>query len=1274
MAQRGAPTPVNPDPFAAYRELGATAGPRRTPAGLVLLTVAPMLALLVLLAAFEHLSSTRSNNVRELTRANEIVAGAVRVRTAAGRVRADDPATINALRQSVRMLEIELPEQGRLDQQAVDGPERELNVVEGALERVMESQHAVQLLAEELAIENGPGDRQEDVRAALRERAGALEAACVRYAEAFGRLETAASASDLVRVTLVTVVLLAALLLLLLRLVQRARAAQRDEERVAQLALVARHTASAVLVTDRSARLLWANAALTHMTGWTAPEIAGRAVTEWLLGSAAPEQTERIRETLERGGVYHAEAPLRAQDGREFWAAVEIVSVERDARHEARCIVTFHDVTEARAARERLVESEARFRSALDSMAEGLIIQGADGTLQQCNAAAERILGLTSDQMAGRTSHDPRWRATREDGTELPGEEHPPMVALKTGRPVSGVVMGVHRPDGTQVWISVEANAIFTPGQTKPVGVVTTFLDVTARRQSDSELRKLTQAVEQSPSACMITNARREIEYVNPCFERITGWKAEDVLGRSPRLLASGQTPPETYRQMWEALGRGERWQGELLNHRRNGEVFRSQLTVFPLKDAHQRTTHYVGLFEDVTEEHRRAHELARAREEALAAARAKNEFLQNMSHELRTPMNGILGMAELLQQSELSAAQRADLATLRSSADQMLTVISQLFDFTKLGDGAAEKSRVRFQLRQAFGPVREKLAAGAEARSLAWRFEISPQSPDVFLGDPGGLRQVLLHLVDNALKFTHRGEVRVQITAEPVSDDRCRVRFEVHDTGIGIEARRQSAIFEAFEQADGSSTRKYGGLGLGLTLARLIVARMDGHVAVSSEPGKGSTFVFTVPLELAEPAECPPATDAAPVGAPARSRLHGARLVLVDGGGAMRALVTAPLEKAGARVDAVPGAEAAIAIVREARGGVSALVLDERGGGFDAFAVAKRIHEALGEEQPPTVLVAIAGQRGDADRCRAVGVSAYLTYPLGVAELDEALDRLLAPPEAGAEAPALVTRHVLREQRRSVRVLLVEDNAVNRKVATRLLERSGFEVQVAEDGRDGLERFREGGWDVVLMDMQMPVMDGLTATQGIRAFEAEHALARTPIVAVTAHTLDDDREAAREAGMDAFVSKPIQADELVRTIRACVGEGASEASADASPPQLGEVLDWDEALERMDGDEMILNELLRLFLQDSDHMMQRLEEARASGEAKRIERAAHGLKGASATISARVVAPLAREIEGLAREGKLVEALDRMQDLRIEMQRLRRALEALPESGRKAA
>ncbi len=1275
MAWPHARTPATPDPFA---DGGTAAVPRprpRTPAE-VLASLLPMAALLLLFAAFAHQHATRGGHVSEVRRAHRLLAGAVRVRAATEMPDRDGETRRTALRQAVGALQLELRETSEFAATAGGGADRELRAAVVTSHEVVRRANAVRTLADALLGAERSGTREAELVSALHSAAVGLEAAASAHAVAIDVFEQAASGAGLRRLALLTALLLAGLAFAFARERKRSARLRRDEGRLAQLALVAEHTASAVLVMDRDGRMLWANVALAHLTGWTVERIAGRPVSEWLFSPSAPELADHVRETLRRGSIFRSEVPMRASDGREFWAAVEVVSVAGSPAREGHSLLTFHDVTAARGAREALVASEARFRSALDAMAEGLVIQGPDGAILLCNAAAERILGLTAEQMSGRTSLDPRWRSTHEDGSDFPGSEHPAMVALATGRPVSGVVMGVHRPDGSHVWISVEANAIFTPGETLPVGVVVTFLDVTARRRSESEIRKLTQAIEQSPAACMIVNANREIEYVNLCFEQITGWRSDEVLGHDPRLLASRPASDESQHEMWQAIGRGERWNGELLQHRRDGEGFRARITAFPLEDAVHRTTHYVVLFEDVTEEHRRSRELARAREEALAAARAKNEFLQNMSHELRTPMNGILGMAELLQQSELTAAQRADVATLRQSADQMLTVISQLFDFTRLGDGGSEQARVAFHLRQALEPVRDKLGSGAEARSLRWRFDVAPQTPDVFLGDPGGLRQVLLHLVDNAIKFTNRGEVRVHVSAECAGDRRWQLRFEVQDTGIGIPHERQGAIFEAFEQADGSSTRKYGGVGLGLTLARLIVARMDGQLVVTSEPGKGSTFAFTVPLEQGLEDESKAAAELPRAERPAwgPNRLRGAHVVLVDGGGAMRDQVVPLLERAGVRVDAVPGAEAAVALVRESGGRVNALVLDEGGGGFDAFAIAKRVHDALGDAQPPTVLLAIAGQRGDADRCRERGVTAYLTHPIGSADLGEALARVLAPPAESGGERVLVTRHLLRESRRAVRVLLVEDNAVNRKVATRLLERSGFEVHVAEDGRAGLERFREGEWDVVLMDMQMPVMDGLTATRGMRAHEAEHGLARTPIIAVTAHTLDDDREAARSAGMDAFVTKPIQADTLVRTIRTCVGDAPADAAPDASPPVLREVIDWDEALARMDGDEVVLGELLRLFLQDSGHMMERLEEARTSGDAKRIERAAHGLKGASATISARGVAPLAREVEALARDGELVKAIDRMEDLRVEMQRLRRALEALPEGGRKAA
>jgi CheY-like chemotaxis protein/HPt (histidine-containing phosphotransfer) domain-containing protein len=341
-----------------------------------------------------------------------------------------------------------------------------------------------------------------------------------------------------------------------------------------------------------------------------------------------------------------------------------------------------------------------------------------------------------------------------------------------------------------------------------------------------------------------------------------------------------------------------------------------------------------------------------------------------------------------------------------------------------------------------------------------------------------------------------------------------------------------------------------------------------------------------------------------------------------------------------------------------------TALVIDQRDARIDGFALVESLR-AAGSAMPPAILVTSAGQRGDAERCRRLGLAGYLAAPAGDAEIVETLRHLRERAPDGT--PALVTRHVLREERSRRRVLVVDDNAVNRKVASRLLERAGYDVAVAVDGREGLERFVDGGWDVVLMDVQMPGMDGIEATRRIRAHELERGLARTPILALTAHALDADRCSVIDAGMDDLVPKPIQPDDLVAALQRHIILPAASAPDEGDIPGLADVIDRDEAMERMDGDEDLLNELLRIFRDDAEAMLQRLDAADAAADARQLERAAHSLKGASGTISARHVSTLAAEIERLAREDRVTEARDRMDDLRREFRQLVRALDGVP-------
>jgi PAS domain S-box-containing protein len=1034
---------------------------------------------------------------------------------------------------------------------------------------------------------------------------------------------------------------------------------RRRQRELQRLSLVAESTGSSVVLADGEGRALWANDAFLRTTGWE--EVAGQTLCGLICEDPNEIAHAELTAAIARCAPHHGEYELRRRDGRTFWAGVELMPLSGDAGSPHQFMLMFSDITRRVTATHQLAASEARFRSALAALSEGLVLYEADGTVVQCNESALRILGLTEDQLLHTPPAQRTYPCFGEDGRRIPLEELPAAVTLRTGVPQRGVLLGIDRPSGDRVWVSVDTSPFPLPGSARP-GVVSTFADITARRAAEQSVRSLTQVVEECPTMVLLTDADNRIEYVNASFEACTGYSLAEAGGRAPSFMLSELTPPETWDSLGKALSEGQYWRGEIHNLARDGSTWLSDSQVFALRDPSGAVTHYVALMRDITEQRRRERELSAAREDALAAARAKTEFLQNVSHELRTPLNGIMGMSELLMNSALDAGQRADLVQLRSSADDLLTVVTHLFDFVQVESGTAGSPSTPFRLRGALAEIEGVLGAGAEARNLRWSVTVEAGVPDALVGDPGALRRVLQNLASNAVKFTERGEVALEIGVVRVADDSVTLRFAMRDTGIGIAEERQAGIFEAFAQVDGSTTRRYGGIGLGLALASRLVRQMGGLLKVESGAGAGSTFSFELSLGRA------PATAEAPAPAPGpASPLAGGRVLVASGAAEVRARTRTVLERDGAEVLAGSAAGDILALlaVRQAEGRpVSALVIDQRDARIDGFALLESL-QGSGAPLPPAILVTSAGHRGDGERCRRLGIAGYLAAPAGDAEIVDTLRHLLAPREAGT--PALVTRHLLREERQRRRVLLVDDNAVNRKVGSRLLERAGYDVVTAVDGREGLGRFLAGGWDLVLMDVQMPEMDGVEATRLIREHERDRGLTRTPILALTAHTLEADRRTVLEAGMDDLVSKPIQPDDLVRAMQRHLALVPLPAWAEAGAPELADVIDRDEALERMDGDEDLLNELLRIFRDDAGAMLQRLDAADASADARQLERAAHSLKGASATISARHVSGLAAEIERLAREDHLNEARDRMDDLRREFRQLVRALESVP-------
>jgi two-component system, sensor histidine kinase and response regulator len=973
--------------------------------------------------------------------------------------------------------------------------------------------------------------------------------------------------------------------------------------------------------------------------------------------------------------------------------------------------------------------------------------------------------------------------------------------------------------------------------------VVGVNLDITERKQAEEDLEKLSAAVEQSPASVVITDTQGTIEYVNPKFCEVTGYSAEDAIGGNPRILKSGQTPPEVYQELWKTITAGDEWRGELSNKKKNGDLYWEAVSISAIKSPDGAISHYLAIKEDITERKRMEHDLSNSeryltqvidflpeatfiidtegrvvfwnrkiedlldvkaenilgkgnyeyalpfygerrpilidltlqpketwekeystitrqgdilsgeshipnvdtkdngeayfwgvaaplydldgkligaiecvrditdrkqmenelheriqeldeaqsamlnmmedldeeKAKAEAATQAKSDFLANMSHEIRTPMNAVIGMAHLALKTELTLKQQDYLNKIQSSANSLLGIINDILDFSKIEAGKLDIEAVDFNLEDVLENLGNLVTVKAqEKKHLEVLFATDADVPRFLVGDPLRLGQVLLNLSGNAVKFTETGEIVVSTRVKSQSNDRLEMQFTISDTGIGLTEEQIGKLFQSFSQADTSTTRQYGGTGLGLTISKRLVEMMGGEIWVESTPGEGSQFHFTVVFGLgAEKARrhFVPEPD-----------LRGIKVLVVDDNATSRTIFKEMLESFTFDVHLTASGEEALSELQSAEKPFELVVMDWKMPGMDGIETARRIKSHRNLTNIPAIIMVTAYGREEVMRLSdKVGLEGFLLKPVNASVLFDAVMAALGGKAAAGKAQRQMgDADTVLAQIAGAKVLLVEDNEINQQVAREILEGAGIVVTLANNGLEGVNAVKAGSFDAVLMDVQMPVMDGYTATGKIREWESESDdRSPTPIIAMTAHAMAGDEAKSLQAGMNDHVTKPIDPLQLFAALQKWITPVEADRPLPASPAAPQEKMEDDlsaalpgfdlsAALGRLMGNRQLYRKLLGNFGRECQEVGPLLHEACAADDYRQIDELAHRLKGAAGNLGATQVQDAALALESLAKGAQeVVPAVSDLKRCMVVLESsLENALSALESAG----
>lgn len=1044
-------------------------------------------------------------------------------------------------------------------------------------------------------------------------------------------------------------------------------AAQKIREGEHRFQVTLSSIADAVIATDADARVSFMNPAAETLTGWLRSEALGLP-----LDSVFRIASEATRAPLENPAarVRRLGQPqkgphdivLLTRDGRDLLVDVSAAPIGSDTGDMVSVVLVFRDASPRRLAEQTAALRQAHARMQLALQGSSVGIWDLDMPLGSLEDARLTFVNLweqhgydpaakvSFDDLAARWHPDDRERVVKAITSFLAGDT-----------PEHEIVCRMLRKDGGSRWNLCRGVAVRDDAG-RAVRFIGSAVDITDRVEIENALRESEERFRGTFDNAAAGIVHFELDppsilRVNASYCELTGYSRDELVGFGGLAMIHPDDRGATF-ERFGAMARGElsRYSSELRMIRKDGVTIWISITAATVRDAPGARPYAVAIIEDVSGRKRLEEELREAKEVAEAGNRAKDEFLANVSHEIRTPMNAILGMAELLLDTALNADQQQLLRAVTSAAGGLLAIINDLLDFSKIEAGKLLLDPGDFFLRQTLGEVMRALAMRAHRKGIELMCQVHPDVPDALRGDAGRLRQVLINLVGNSIKFTGQGEVVLEATlaAGPVLEDAALIRFSVRDTGIGIPLDKQATIFRAFEQEDMSTTRKYGGTGLGLTIAARLVAMMGGEITVESTPGMGSTFGFSAPFErnrrIAAPEPQPPPTF-----------LRGLRVLVVDDNAVNRHILEEWLREWDMEPTTVGDGVAAMDALWHGvstREPFALALLDSRMPDTDGHTLARKIRERTEISTTRLILLTSGDRPGDLERSRELRIDAHLLKPVPQDELLDAIHRTMnrpqvAPPDFVRETSPVVARQGPAPVSRRLRALVAEDNHINAHLIVQLMKKRGHEVELASNGRDALDLAENFPFDAVLLDLNMPELDGFQVVQALR--ERDRALGgHLPIVALTARSRPEDRERCRAAGMDDFLTKPIQSESLWATVDRVAACAVPVRRFPVSPRVLRAAIGDDAGL---------LDRLRDVFREQLHPSLVQLEQAYGAADASAVRERAHALAGLLAPFSA-FAAQIASRIEDSAGLGDLTPVGDLLERLQVGLPDLAQAVD----------